>query len=108
MLNADDFGAAIESETDYDGLADLFEVEESDEDDDGYRGIAALFDGLFDQADIDDERDESHEASYTDDAQIANDGIFLTTSTFIILLCLSVSAGFFIGKGEERVLLSLL
>lgn len=77
----------------FEGLVELFEQGHSDEED-ALLDIAALFEGHYDTD------NQSDNDTYPHEAMPLSDGIVLSTSMFIILLCLSLSAGFLIGKGK--------
>ena len=82
-----------ESDNEYDGLLQLFETKDQVEEG-NVEDISALIERLV--KDI----DEPDNNEYANEMRVTDDGIVLSTSMFIILLCLSVFAGLFIGKGK--------
>ena len=90
--NSDEF----EPKNEFEGLIELFENETEDEEDGALLDIASLFQSP--------DCDDNGHCTSSQDVKVLNDGIILTPSMFIILLCLSVFAGIFIGKGEEAFL----
>ena len=72
---------------------------DDDDDDDALCDIAALFDGCLGN------HNNNNDGKYSCDSRGMNDGIILSSSMFIILLCLSLAAGIFIGKGDVNILI---
>jgi len=91
----------LEDDNKYEGLIELFGQENKEEqrddevdEDDALHAISYLFDGHYDN--------HSHitDESYSDDtSKFISDRVIISSSMFIILLCLSVVVGIFIGKG---------
>ena len=85
-------GSDSESENEYDGLHLLFGKGNGQ-----VTGEQFDLDALFKK--LDNVSNHFKNNSHRNDTKVTDDGIVLSTSMFIILLCLSVSTGLVIGKG---------